>query len=77
MGADGPKQDGTITAQKRMSMDSPTGFVFKKCIITGVGGKVQLGRAYGPFSRVIIANSNIADVVRPEGWSAWSYVGHE
>ncbi|XP_027341091.1 probable pectinesterase 66 [Abrus precatorius] len=77
LGGDGPKgHDGTITAQKRGSMDSPTGFVIKECNISG-NGRAQLGRAYGPFSRVIIANSTLSDVVRPEGWSAWGQVGHE
>ncbi|KAK7288448.1 hypothetical protein RIF29_01907 [Crotalaria pallida] len=70
----GPKgRDGTITAQKRESINSPTGFVFKECYITGFTGKVELGRAYGPHSRVIIANSYLSDVVKPEGWSSWGH----
>ncbi|KAK7288488.1 hypothetical protein RIF29_01948 [Crotalaria pallida] len=65
-------RDGTITAQKRETINSPTGFVFKECYITGINGKAELGRAYGPYSRVIIANSYLSDVVRPEGWSSWN-----
>ncbi|MED6177329.1 hypothetical protein PIB30_097185, partial [Stylosanthes scabra] len=76
-GANGPKLDGGITAQKRISANSPTGYVFKECDTTGVAGKAELGRAYGPFARVIIADSSLSDVVRPEGWNAWNYVGHE
>ncbi|CAL0310914.1 unnamed protein product [Lupinus luteus] len=70
-GIGGPKRDGVITAQSRGSIDSTTGFVFKECTITGINGKTQLGRAYGYYSRVIIANSFLSDVVRPEGWSTW------
>ncbi|CAL0310912.1 unnamed protein product [Lupinus luteus] len=66
-----PNKDGIITAQKRHSPDSTTGFVFKECNITGTNGKAQLGRAYGPYSRVIIANSYLSNVVQPEGWSNW------
>ncbi|CAL0310915.1 unnamed protein product [Lupinus luteus] len=70
-GIDGPIIDGVITAQKRESMDSTTGFVFKECTISGTKWKAELGRAYGPYSRVIIANSYLSDIVRPEGWSTW------
>ncbi|XLU41444.1 hypothetical protein S245_036258, partial [Arachis hypogaea] len=75
-GANGPRLDGTITAQKRMTNESPTRFVFKECVITSVSGKAELGRAYGPFAKVIIANFSLLDVVRPEGWNAWNYVGN-
>ncbi|KAF1894680.1 hypothetical protein Lal_00020972 [Lupinus albus] len=70
-GIDGPTIDGVITAQKRESTDSTSGFVFKECTINGINGKAELGRAYGPYSRVIIANSYLSDIVRPEGWSTW------
>ncbi|OIW21412.1 hypothetical protein TanjilG_02779 [Lupinus angustifolius] len=70
-GIDGPIIDGVITAQKRESIDSTSGFVFKECTISGTKGKAELGRAYGPYSRVIIANSYLSDIVRPEGWSTW------
>ncbi|KAJ8752387.1 hypothetical protein K2173_004023 [Erythroxylum novogranatense] len=67
---------GFITAQGRKSEDQPTGFVFVKSAIVGVGPTL-LGRAYGPYSRVLIKNANITANVKPEGWSAWSFVGHE
>ncbi|KAJ1409746.1 Pectinesterase, catalytic [Sesbania bispinosa] len=77
MGKSGPKKDGAITAQDRDSPNESSGFVFKNCIINGTGGKAELGRALGAYSRVIIANSFLTDVVKPEGWSPWTYVGHE
>ena len=64
---------GHITAQGRDSADDPSGFGFKDCEILGEG-KAYLGRA---FSRVIIANSKLSDVVVPQGWNAWFNVGHE
>lgn len=70
------KDHGYITAQKRNSSDDPSGFVFKYCVITG-SGKTYLGRAYGGYSRVIFLKSLLSDVVKPEGWNAWSYVNHE
>ncbi|KAK7305173.1 hypothetical protein VNO77_43073 [Canavalia gladiata] len=78
MGPNGIKgMDGTITAQKRESANSTTGYVIKNCHITGIGGRVIIGRAYGPYSRVIVANSKLDDVIRPEGWSIWNQAGHE
>ncbi|KAI4306151.1 hypothetical protein L6164_029452 [Bauhinia variegata] len=67
---------GFITAQGRKTIHQTSGFVFDRCIITGKG-QVYLGRAYGVFSRVIIANSTLNDVVYPIGWSAWDSKGHE
>ncbi|KAL5062181.1 hypothetical protein RYX36_023918, partial [Vicia faba] len=71
------QQDGVITAQYRDSPNDPSGFVFKNCNISGTGYKTQLGRPMGAYARVIIANSYLSDVVRPEGWSQLTYVGHE
>ncbi|KAI4307950.1 hypothetical protein L6164_031074 [Bauhinia variegata] len=65
-----------ITAQGRESMNQTSGFVFKKCNITG-NGQAYLGRAYKAYSRVIIANSVLTNVVYPTGWFAWDQVGHE
>ena len=67
---------GYITAQGRDSADDPSGFVFKDCVILGKG-KAYLGRAWKAFSRVIIANSKLSDIVVPVGWDAWQFVGHE
>ncbi|KAL9430576.1 hypothetical protein AB3S75_025881 [Citrus x aurantiifolia] len=72
-----PEKDyGYITAQGRNSTDDPSGFVFTSCQFLG-SGKAYLGRAYGAFSRVIIVNSVLTDIVEPQGWDAWHYVEHE
>ncbi|XP_058077614.1 probable pectinesterase 29 [Magnolia sinica] len=67
---------GYVTAQRRSNPTDPNGFVFKFCTVAGTG-KVFLGRAWGPSSRVVFHNSDISDVVVPEGWDAWTYAGHE
>ncbi|XP_022999575.1 putative pectinesterase 52 [Cucurbita maxima] len=67
---------GYITAQGRQSAKDLSGFVFKQCTIMG-SGKAFLGRAYGPFSRVIFEDTNMGNVVAPEGWNAWNFRGKE
>ncbi|XP_044492761.1 putative pectinesterase 10 [Mangifera indica] len=70
------RTQGYITAQARNSKSDPSGFVFKYCAITG-SGKAYLGRAYRAYSRVIMIRCSLSDVVIPEGWNAWHYVGQE
>ncbi|KAF3954253.1 hypothetical protein CMV_020382 [Castanea mollissima] len=67
---------GYITAQGRDSAEESSGFVFKDCVIHG-RGIAYLGRAWKAFSRVVIANSKLSDIVVPVGWDAWQFVGHE
>ncbi|OAY48896.1 hypothetical protein MANES_05G013700v8 [Manihot esculenta] len=71
-----PGLPSSITAQKKAEPEDPSGFVFKNCEITGTG-KAHLGRAWGPYSTVIIYNSTISDIILPQGWNAWHFVGHE
>ncbi|KAK3194303.1 hypothetical protein Dsin_025613 [Dipteronia sinensis] len=42
------------------------------CTFTGTG-KAYLGRAYVAYSRVIIFNSTLSDIVISQGWEAWNY----
>ncbi|CAL5190397.1 unnamed protein product [Lathyrus oleraceus] len=70
------KPTGFITAQRRNSSNDQVGFVFYGGKIIGVG-KVLLGRAYGPYSRVIFWKTDISSVVLPLGWDPWKYKGHE
>ncbi|KAK9136672.1 hypothetical protein Sjap_007266 [Stephania japonica] len=67
---------GYITAQRRNSRNDPNGFVFKHCTVEG-NPKVYLGRAWGPYSRVVFFQSNLSNVIAPAGWVAWDYTGQE
>ncbi|CAL0302379.1 unnamed protein product [Lupinus luteus] len=73
-------RDGVITANYRSSLDDPSAFVFKNCSIDGSPGiKTNLGRALELGNpRVIISDSYLADVIRPEGWNeVQAFVGSE
>ncbi|CAA2966886.1 probable pectinesterase 29 [Olea europaea subsp. europaea] len=67
---------GFITAQGRNDPKDTGGFVFKKCNVIGTG-KAFLGRAWKSYSRAIIYDSFLSDVIVSQGWDAWDYVGHE
>ncbi|XP_052194106.1 putative pectinesterase 52 isoform X2 [Diospyros lotus] len=66
---------GFITAQGRQSATDPSGFVFIRGTVSGIG-EAFLGRAYGPFSRVIYHGTTLEAVVAPAGWNAWKYQDH-
>ncbi|KAG8381031.1 hypothetical protein BUALT_Bualt06G0078500 [Buddleja alternifolia] len=57
-----------ITAHARTKAEEPNGYVFSHCTVTGSGGTAYLGRAWFNHSRVVFVNSDLSDVVRPEGW---------
>ncbi|KAK4263279.1 hypothetical protein QN277_028718 [Acacia crassicarpa] len=69
---------GYITAQGRSSKDETSGFVFRGGKVVG-SGPVFLGRAYGPYSRVIFHGTFLDSVISPQGWDDWHHtknVGH-
>ncbi|KAK7278021.1 hypothetical protein RJT34_23042 [Clitoria ternatea] len=67
---------GFITAQGRQSEKEESGFVFRDGSVFG-NGESLLGRAYGPYSRVIFYGTNLGSVVAPKGWDAWHYANRE
>ncbi|CAN8277177.1 unnamed protein product [Cochlearia groenlandica] len=67
---------GFITAQSRKSVSDTSGFIFIRGNVLG-NTNVYLGRAYGPYSRVIFIHTYLGSVVLPRGWLPWHYVGHE
>ncbi|CAK7340527.1 unnamed protein product [Dovyalis caffra] len=70
--------DGFITAQGREFPYENSGFVFSRCIVSGLQGfRAYLGRAYRPYATVIFRETILSDVVEPFGWDAWIYKGHE
>ncbi|KAH6818273.1 Pectin lyase-like superfamily protein [Perilla frutescens var. frutescens] len=61
---------GAVTAQGRSSMLDDTGFSFVNCRVTG-SGVLFLGRAWGPFSRVVFAYTYMDNIIIPKGWFNW------
>ncbi|KAI3936816.1 hypothetical protein MKW98_021678 [Papaver atlanticum] len=60
--------NGAITAHGRASNDENSGFAFLNCFVGGTG-RVWLGRAWRPFSRVIFAYTSMTSIIAPEGWN--------
>jgi pectinesterase len=71
-------RDGYITAASTPPQQ-PFGFVFSHCKITAEspGVKTYLGRPWRPFASTIFLNTEMAEVVRPEGWNNWSQPDRE
>lgn len=67
---------GAVTAQKRQNATDNTGFSFLNCRITGAG-QVYLGRAWGPFSRVVYSYTWMSDVIYAPGWFDWGLADRE
>ncbi|KAK4415596.1 putative pectinesterase 53 [Sesamum alatum] len=61
---------GAVTAQGRSSMLDDSGFSFVNCKVTG-SGALYLGRAWGPFSRVVFAYTYMDNIIIPKGWHDW------
>ncbi|KAL2342577.1 hypothetical protein Fmac_003862 [Flemingia macrophylla] len=61
---------GALTAQGRSSFLQDTGFSFVHCKVTG-SGALYLGRAWGPFSRVVFAYTYMDNIIIPKGWYNW------
>ncbi|KAE8708072.1 putative pectinesterase 15 [Hibiscus syriacus] len=59
---------GAVTAHGRSSADENSGFAFVNCSVGGTG-RIWLGRAWRPFSRVVFAFTSLTDIIAPEGWN--------
>lgn len=65
-------KDGYITAASTPD-NQPFGFVFSGCRITGETPEVRtyLGRPWRSYASTIFLNTEMSEVVRPEGWNNW------
>ena len=80
--APGAGQNCMVTAQGRTEKRQVTGIVLQNCVITGTpeanaakakgAFKAYLGRPWKNFSRTIIMNSKIDNIIDPEGWAPWA-----
>ncbi len=65
-------KDGYITAASTRE-DHPYGFVFANGKITGEPGvKTYLGRPWRGFAHTVFLNTEMSEVVRPNGWHNWT-----
>lgn len=64
--------DGYITAAST-PVGQPFGFVFSRCTITGDKPETRsyLGRPWRIHASTIFLNTEMSEVVRPEGWNDW------
>ncbi|KAG6597549.1 putative pectinesterase/pectinesterase inhibitor 21, partial [Cucurbita argyrosperma subsp. sororia] len=68
-----------VTAQGRTERKEPTGIVLQNCAISSDPGffpvrhvfKTYLGRPWKQYSRTIIMQCQIDDLIQPEGWLPW------
>lgn len=77
-----PNQKNSITAHGRKWADEPTGFSFQFCNISAhpdlLAASVNsstptyLGRPWKQFSRTIIMQSFMSNIIKPEGWLEWN-----
>ncbi|KAJ4872328.1 putative pectinesterase 29 [Raphanus sativus] len=71
-----PGVAGYITAQGRTNPYDSSGFVFIDSLVYG-SGKAFLGRPWRSYARVIFYNTDLTNVVVPQGWESWHLRGHE
>ncbi|OWZ05795.1 Pectin methylesterase [Phytophthora megakarya] len=64
---------GFISASGRESATSPAIYVFNRARVFGKSGvnSTVLGRPWRPDAKVVWQNSELGDVVKPEGWATW------
>lgn len=67
------KERGYITAASTPE-DSPYGFVFLRCRITGDAEEntFYLGRPWRPYARVVFIRCEMGGHIKPEGWHNWN-----
>lgn len=72
-------QSNMVTAQGRTDPNMPTGIVLQSCRIvpeealfpTRLQIGSYLGRPWKEFSRTVVMESTIGDLIKPEGWAEW------
>ena len=73
-------QKNMVTAQGRIDPNQNTGIVIQKCRIGATNDlktlqssfPTYLGRPWKAYSRTVIMQTSISDVIHPEGWHIWN-----
>ncbi|KAL1568096.1 pectinesterase [Salvia divinorum] len=74
-----PKQKNMVTAQGRDDPNQNTGIVIQKCRITATADlkpvlssfPSYLGRPWKQYSRTVVMQTDISNVIHPAGWFEW------
>ena len=68
------KESATYLTAASTPAGKEFGFVFINCKITGDAktGTVYLGRPWRPFAKTVFINTDISNVIKPEGWHNWN-----
>ncbi|PIA35514.1 hypothetical protein AQUCO_03500109v1 [Aquilegia coerulea] len=80
-----PGQYNTVTADGRLNPLEHTGVVFQNCNIVPdaklnpqrLTVKSYLGRPWKPYARTMFMQSEIGDVISPEGWRIWDGANYQ
>ena len=75
-----PNQQCIVTAQGRSQRKEPTAIILQNCLISSAPDyfpvrhtyKAYLGRPWKEYSRTIILQCKIDDLIQPEGWLPWT-----
>jgi pectinesterase len=61
------------------SQESPFGYVFFHCNITGdaPAGSFYLGRPWRPYAKVVYIGCHLGAMIKPEGWFNWNKASNE
>lgn len=68
------KKNGLYVTAASTLPETPYGFVFMNCKITGDANdaSVYLGRPWRPFAKTVYINCTIDKLIKPEGWHNWN-----
>jgi len=72
------KDHGFVTAPST-NEETPFGFVFLDCIITGTAPEASfyLGRPWRPFGKSAFLHCELGGMIKPEGWDNWGKADNE
>lgn len=68
------KESATYLTAASTPENKKFGFVFIDCKITGDAKpqSVYLGRPWRPFAKTVFINTEMSNIIRPEGWHNWN-----